>query len=52
MIRKLCPLMTHQSDYVVQPDSLGPRAFRLTQRQREVLTLISQGHPNKVIADY
>jgi DNA-binding NarL/FixJ family response regulator len=26
--------------------------FRLTQRQLEVLDLMAQGHPNKVIADY
>ena len=26
--------------------------FRLTQRQMEVLQLISLGHPNKIIADY
>ncbi len=26
--------------------------FRLTQRQLEVLNLISLGHPNKIIADY
>lgn len=26
--------------------------FRLTQRQREVLGLIAQGHPNKVIANF
>lgn len=30
----------------------GHTEFRLTARQREVLTLIAQGHPNKIIADY
>jgi DNA-binding NarL/FixJ family response regulator len=30
----------------------GLNDFRLTARQREVLTLIAQGHPNKIIADY
>ena len=33
------------------PDSLESNEFRLTQRQLEVLTLISLGHPNKIIAD-
>lgn len=28
------------------------KEFRLTKRQLEVLNLISQGHPNKIIADY
>ena len=27
-------------------------AFRLTERQREVLSLIAQGHPNKIIAHF
>lgn len=33
------------------PDNLESNEFRLTQRQLEVLTLISLGHPNKIIAD-
>ena len=52
IIRKLKPLMTEQTDYVVQSESSEPKEFRLTQRQLQVLDLISQGHPNKVIADY
>lgn len=52
MIRKLKPLMTFQSDYVAKSESLEPKEFRLTQRQLEVLDLIGQGHPNKIIADY
>mgnify|MGYP000087144151 FL=1 len=50
--RKLRPLVTLQSDYVVQTKNVEPKDFRLTQRQLQVLNLISQGHPNKVIADY
>jgi len=52
IIRKLKPLLTAESDFAHPSQSLEPRAFRLTQRQLEVLDLISQGHPNKVIADY
>ena len=33
-------------------DPMNPKEFRLTKRQLEVLDLISQGHPNKIIADY
>ncbi len=52
IIRKLKPLMTGQGSYVVTSESAEPKEFRLTQRQLEVLDLIAQGHPNKVIADY
>ena len=52
IIRKLKPLITHPSDYVATHDNAEPKEFRLTQRQLEVLDLISQGHPNKLIADY
>jgi DNA-binding NarL/FixJ family response regulator len=52
IIRKLKPLVTLQTDYVAKTESTDPKEFRLTQRQLEVLDLISQGHPNKLIADY
>ena len=52
IIRKLKPLMTVQSEFVRKSESVEPKEFRLTQRQQQVLDLISQGHPNKVIADY
>ncbi len=52
IIRKLKPLMLQQAHDLLAHEPLAPQAFRLTQRQREVLDLISQGHPNKVIADY
>jgi DNA-binding NarL/FixJ family response regulator len=52
IIRKLRPLVTHQPDNVVTREAVEKKDFRLTQRQTEVLDLISQGHPNKLIADY
>jgi DNA-binding NarL/FixJ family response regulator len=52
IIRKLKPLMDLQADYVASNENIEPKEFRLTQRQLEVLDLISQGHPNKLIADY
>jgi DNA-binding NarL/FixJ family response regulator len=52
IIRKLKPLLALQTDYVAKIENVEPKEFRLTQRQREVLDLISQGHPNKLIADF
>jgi len=39
-----------QEDLAHNPLTVNPE-YRLTQRQLEVLTLISMGHPNKIIAD-
>lgn len=52
MIRKLKPVMTVQSEHVVKSENTQTKEFRLTQRQLQVLDLISQGHPNKIIADH
>lgn len=52
IILKLKPLLTTDASYVASHMSVDPKEFRLTQRQLEVLDLIAQGHPNKVIADY
>lgn len=50
--QKLQPLLTQGPDYVAPPNMEAPKEYRLTQRQLEVLDLVAQGHPNKVIADY
>ena len=51
IITKIRPLIeSDDADIVVHPAS-DTTEFRLTQRQLEVLHLISLGHPNKVIAD-
>jgi DNA-binding NarL/FixJ family response regulator len=52
IILKLRPLLATHTGYVAASTNIEPKEFRLTQRQLEVLDLIAQGHPNKVIADY
>jgi len=46
-VKELIDMPSAQADFIEEssPD------FRLTSRQREVLTLIADGHPNKIIAD-
>lgn len=49
---KLKKLFEASDKTSVAPTTEEQQDFRLTQRQLEVLHLISLGHPNKIIADY
>ena len=51
IISKIRPLIESEDAYIVALPASDSIEFRLTQRQLEVLHLISLGHPNKVIAD-
>ena len=50
--KKLLSVMQSDGASSEPQASQPPSEFRLTARQREVLTLIAQGHPNKIIAGY
>ncbi|PUE21632.1 hypothetical protein B9Z38_00020 [Limnohabitans sp. MMS-10A-160] len=52
IIGKIKSLLDASPSLKVLPKEVEPQAYRLTQRQLEVLQLIALGHPNKVIADY
>jgi DNA-binding NarL/FixJ family response regulator len=52
IIRKIKPLFDLAAQDIASKQHLEPKEFRLTQRQLQVLDLISKGHSNKVIADY
>ena len=53
IFRKLDLLIRgREANHGASENSLSEPAFRLTERQREVLSLIAQGHPNKIIAHF
>jgi DNA-binding NarL/FixJ family response regulator len=52
MLDKIRPLLKGAIASNIVQAQAGPESFRLTQRQLEVLNLISQGHPNKIIANF
>lgn len=52
IFQKLKPLFENFQSGKAQTTAIEDQQFRLTQRQLEVLQLISLGHPNKIIADY
>jgi DNA-binding NarL/FixJ family response regulator len=52
IFQKLKPLFEDFQSNQAQTTAIEDHKFRLTQRQLEVLQLISLGHPNKIIADY
>lgn len=49
--RILAPLVGRMPTDAPAAGTPEPASFRLTSRQMEVLGLIGQGHPNKIIAD-
>ena len=51
IIAKIRPLLETENVLTIATNTPEAREFRLTQRQLEVLHLISLGHPNKIIAD-
>jgi DNA-binding NarL/FixJ family response regulator len=51
IIAKIRPLLETENVLTFSATTPEAKEFRLTQRQLEVLHLISLGHPNKVIAD-
>lgn len=53
IFRKLDLLIRgREASHGAAESSSSEPAFRLTERQREVLSLIAQGHPNKIIAHF
>jgi DNA-binding NarL/FixJ family response regulator len=52
MVNKIRQLGATLHAGVMLSEPMDAKEFRLTKRQLEVLDLISQGHPNKIIADY